>query len=190
MSIKPKRWLTFWATPDDGTSRGSKCVKPSRHDGVLAFDMIVKESDLYRIIGAITMPPTMVAPIRSYCMHCKVSPSVLPSVATKSLSNPTVAAAKMTHCRHCCRSVCTNCCRVRLPSDYFGKNFRNVSTFGSGPPPLWPCCVVCEKILVARKEITSHGTQPTTTTTIGSGSINDFLFESYDDKDDTDRYSC
>ena len=210
--MQPKRWLASWTTPEDESKdHASKSMKSSRHDntGVLAFDMIIKEADLYRIVGAITMPTKIVAPIRTYCMNCKVS-TVRPTTTTSmtkliasslvvsSKSSPTPGVAtKLMHCRHCSRSVCTNCCKTYLPIDAFGKNFRTDPmsfTPNGSPPKVWPCCVVCEKILMSRKEIMSHGTQPTTTTTTsygssGPGGINDFLFESYDN-DDTDRYSC
>ena len=182
--------------------------------------MIVKESDLYRIISAITMPSTTMAPIRTYCMNCKeestvtqqhtsmskLLPSALVTTTIQSSSPPhdTAATTNMIHCRHCCRSVCTNCCKVRFPLDYFGKNFRIDTSVSSSSlssngmfqkqqqePSSWPCCVICEKILASRREIMSHGTQPTTTTSYGSiNGINDFLLESYDDQDATDRYSC
>jgi hypothetical protein len=182
--------------------------------------MIVQESDLYRIIGAITMPSTMMAPIRTYCMNCKTTstavtttrhntsmskliPAALVPTTTTTNKASSGVTTTMVHCRHCSRSVCTNCCKVRVPVDYFGKNFRiidpstvslsrNVTSTGSSTPQqLWPCCVVCEKVLTSRREIMSNGTQPTTATSYGSnnGGINDFLFDSYDN-DDTDRYSC
>lgn len=185
-------------------------MKSSRHDidaGVLACDMIVKESDLLRIIGAISSPLKVLAPIRTYCMNCKVStqrPSatsmtkLMPSsLVTKSMPiHQNSTTTKLIHCQHCSRSVCTNCCKVSIPMDAFGKNPKTHLYNGSSPQFL-PCCIVCEKILLSQKEVTSHdGTQPTTTTTSygssGAGqldTINSFLFES-DDNDDADRYSC
>jgi hypothetical protein len=162
------------------------------------------------------MPPTMMAPIRTYCMNCKTStatttsrrhtfmskliPSALVTTTTTNKASSlahrvTGGTTTMVHCRQCSRSVCTHCCKVRLPVDYFGKNFRidsstSLSRNVTSTPQLWPCCVVCEKILTSRREIMSNGTQPTTATSYGSnGGINDFLFDSYDN-DDTDRYSC
>jgi hypothetical protein len=170
-------------------------MKTSRNEniGVLALDMIVQESDLYRIISAITMPSTMVAPIRTYCMNCKGMTGTTTTTTTRH--HPSLPKLTMIHCRHCSRSVCTNCCKVRLPVDYFGKNFRidplrNGMTAPPLPLLLWPCCVICEKILTSRREMMSQSTQPTTTTSYGSnGGITEFLFDSYDN-DETDRYSC
>ena len=195
--------------------------------------MIVQNSDLYRIMSAISKPCQIVAPIRSYCMNCQQTMAVRPTATSMSQlllpsallvsqtplstleSNAT--AAKWIHCRHCSRSVCTNCCKVYLPMDSFGTNFRTDSStlkslsVNGTPPLLWPCCVVCETILTSRKEILSFGTQPTTATTSyggsatngknyiggdgGSSSIHDFLFESSYENDDIDdhdthRYSC
>lgn len=103
---------------------------------VLALDMVTDEHSLYRILAAMTRPQKL-APIRSWCMQCK------------SLLDPIGSAL---HCHHCGSHICCACSRCTLAPDYFPKSF------GIYEPS--PVCLVCEKILVARKEENSSSTQP------------------------------
>jgi hypothetical protein len=162
--------------------------------------MVEKESDLYRIVSAITTPQTTLAPTRTYCMNCKSLFRTTPMTQKLfSSSNKMLKKQSSVATASCSRSVCNNCCKVRLPTNYFLK-----SSTGTTPPPppttlenhhhppsssLWPCCIVCEKILTLKKEVMSYGTQPTTTTTISNSGDSTNFFESYDN-DDLDRYSC
>jgi hypothetical protein len=158
---QPKRWLAFWETKHDASKDG----------GVLALDMVENEPDLYGILGAITTSHQL-APTRTYCMHCKCS---LRSSTHRSKTAATTTTA--VHCRHCSRFVCSKCCHVCLPNDYFVKSMRSMESSS-----LWTC-IVCEKILTSRREVMSNGTQPTTTTSIVS--YGNIFFD-----DDEDRYSC
>ena len=117
---------------------------------VLALDMVEDENDLRRILTAVSRQQKW-APTRSWCMHCK---SVLGTYA------------RALHCRHCSRLICGNCARSCMPPEDFPKSMEVKE-------PSW-VCLVCEKILTARREETSSGTHPTS---------------SYGD-DDEDRFSC
>jgi hypothetical protein len=103
---------------------------------VIALDMVTDDHSLHRILAAITRPPKL-APTRTWCMHCKSS---LGSIA-RSL-----------HCRHCGSHICSACSRCTLTPDYFLKSFDIYEPSS--------VCLVCEKILVARKEENSSSTQP------------------------------
>ena len=119
--------------------------KPKRWDSfwndmgsseVLALDMVESDESLHHILSAITTPHKW-APARSWCMHCKASIG---------------ATSRATHCRHCSRFVCGLCTSSCLPPEYFPK------TFGV-QEPAW-VCVVCEKILLGRKDNSSSSTSP------------------------------
>ena len=120
---KPKRWPAFW--------------KEVETSGVLALDMVEDETDLRRILSAITAPHQL-APTRSCCMQCK---EVLNTFS------------RAVHCRYCSRLTCKDCSNSCLPAENFPKNF-NVSE------PSWVCSV-CEKILTAGKDVMSDATHPT-----------------------------
>jgi hypothetical protein len=113
---------------------------------VLPLDMVTDDHSLHRIVDAITKQPRL-APSRSWCMQCKVGLG----------SN-----AKTLHCGHCGRYTCTFCCRSTLTPNYFPKSFVIY-----GPTAV---CLICEKVLVARKEDNSSSTVP--------------LSASYGDEDD------
>ena len=115
---------------------------------VLPLDMVEDENTLYRILAAINHPPKW-APARTWCMNCKTS-----------LGSP-----RGINCRHCGRHVCGACCRTTLAPEFFPKNFEIYEAS-------W-ACVVCERILVGRKEDNSSGTQP-----ISSGASS--VFDEYD----------
>jgi len=103
---------------------------------VLALDMVEHPESLRRILSAITDPQKW-APARAWCMNCKVSVG----------QNDRAA-----HCRHCSRFICGICSSSCLPPEYFPKSF-GISE------PAW-VCVVCEKILLARKEEASNPALP------------------------------
>lgn len=103
---------------------------------VLPLDMVQDENTLYRILAAITHPPKW-APTRTWCMSCRT---------------PLGSFARAIHCRHCGRHVCGACTRCTLAPEFFPKTFDIYEAS-------W-VCVVCEKILVARKEDNSTETQP------------------------------
>lgn len=115
--------------------------------------MVENEDDTRRILAAIATPQKL-APTRSCCMQCR---------------SPLRKYSRAVHCRNCSRLICGKCSSACLPADYFPKSF-NVKE------PSW-ACKVCEKVLTARKEVMSNGTQPTS---------------SYgeDGEDEEDRYSC
>jgi hypothetical protein len=117
---------------------------------ILALDMVEEESSLHRILSAVTRPVKW-APSRSWCMHCK---------------NVLGTYSRALHCGNCSRLVCGNCAPSCLPAEDFPKSFE--ATQAS-----W-VCTVCEKILAARREDMSSGTQP---------------LSSYEDDED-DRFSC
>ena len=100
------------------------------------MDMVLDEHALHRILSAITKP-TKWAPFRPWCMQCNALLG---------------AIARAIHCRHCGRHVCGACVRCRLSPEYFPKAFEMYE-------PSW-VCLVCEKILVARKEENSSSTHP------------------------------
>lgn len=110
---------------------------------VLALDMVIDDHSLHRILAAITRQPKP-APNRARCMHCKVS-----------LTHKTRAL----HCQHCGRHVCSACSRCTLAPDYFPKSFAIYHH-------AW-VCLVCEKILVARKEDNSSSTHPISVSSVG-----------------------
>ncbi|KAL7574803.1 hypothetical protein ACA910_010647 [Epithemia clementina (nom. ined.)] len=120
---KPKRWESFWN--DMGSSE------------VLALDMVEEDEALQQILSSINAPHKW-APVRTWCMHCKVT------IGENS---------RATHCRHCSRFVCGLCTSSCLPPEYFPK------TFGIHEPA-W-VCIACEKILVARKDNLSSSTLST-----------------------------
>jgi len=112
---------------------------------VLALDMVADEHALHRILAAINKPQKW-APKRSCCMHCH---TVLGSFA------------RALHCRHCGRLVCGACSPRSLAAEFFPKSFEIYESS-------W-VCVVCEKILVGRKEDNSSATQPTVTSSVDGG---------------------
>mmetsp|Transcript_44895 Transcript_44895/g.50355 ORF Transcript_44895/g.50355 Transcript_44895/m.50355 type:complete len:1721 (-) Transcript_44895:74-5236(-) len=95
---------------------------------VLALDMVSEETSIYRLLAAIKRQPKF-APSRPWCMQCKSSLS---------------SSEKVCHCRHCGRHVCGVCTSRILSPDFFPKSFE-VSEAS------W-VCIVCENILVSRKE--------------------------------------
>jgi hypothetical protein len=103
---------------------------------VLALDMVQDDHSLHRILAAITGPPKC-APARTWCMHCR---------------SPLGSFARALHCRHCGRHICSACSRCTLTPDLFPKSFEIYEAS-------W-VCIVCEKILVARKEDNSSSTNP------------------------------
>lgn len=110
---------------------------------VLALDMVVDNHSLRRILAAITKPP-MPAPARPRCMHCKGSFAAL---------------ARPLHCQHCGRLLCRTCCKCSLGPEYFPKSFPVIDR---------SCvCIVCEKILITRKEDTSSSTHPISISSVG-----------------------
>ncbi|KAL3945263.1 MAG: hypothetical protein SGBAC_000674 [Bacillariaceae sp.] len=102
----------------------------------LPFDMVQDQNTLYRLLAAITRP-TPLAPKRSRCMNCKTHLGPF----TKTI-----------HCNHCYRHICGQCTRTSLAPEFFLKTFDLHEASA--------VCLVCEKILVARKEDNSTGTQP------------------------------
>ena len=120
---QPTKWPSFWQ--DMGSTE------------VLALDMVENQSELFRMVSAITKPSSW-APARAWCMGCK---SLLGSYA------------RAIHCHFCRRLLCRACASTCLPSHYFPKQF-------GVKEPSW-VCGVCEKVLVARKEETSNATPPT-----------------------------
>jgi hypothetical protein len=104
--------------------------------GVLALDMVMNDHSTHRIMAAITKQPQP-APWRPWCMQCKAAIG---------------SDARAIHCGHCGRHTCRSCCRSTLSPDYFPKFFVL-----EGPTAV---CMVCEKILLARKEDNSSSTQP------------------------------
>ena len=109
---------------------------------ILALDMVKDEHSLHRILAAINKPQKW-APARTWCMHCN---AMLGSFA------------RALHCRHCGRLVCGACSPRSLPAEFFPKSFEIYESS-------W-VCVVCEKILVGRKEDNSSTTQPTTASSV------------------------
>lgn len=101
---------------------------------VLPLDMVQDDHNLHRILAAITRPPKR-APPRPFCMHCRSS-----------------IGSHAMHCRHCGRHTCSACCRCTLTPDYFPKSFEIFEAS-------W-VCIVCENILVARREDSSSSTNP------------------------------
>ena len=95
---------------------------------MLALDMVKKDHHLRRILGAISVPQHW-APSRKWCMQCKVTLGTF---------------ARALHCGHCGRFVCGDCAPRSLSADYFPSEFEIEE-------PAW-VCLVCDKILVARKE--------------------------------------
>jgi ankyrin repeat protein len=95
---------------------------------ILALDMISDENSIHRILAAVVRPPKW-APTRPWCMQCK---SLLGS------------NSRAIHCRHCGRHLCGGCIRRTLIPDFFPKSFEIHE-------PSW-VCLVCDKILVSRKE--------------------------------------
>ena len=73
--------------------------------------------------------PQKWAPSRTWCMQCKVTLGTF---------------ARALHCRHCGRFVCGDCSPGTLSPDYFPPDFDVDES-------AW-VCVLCEKILLARKE--------------------------------------
>ena len=103
---------------------------------VLALDMVMDDRSIHRIMAAITKQPRP-APTRPWCMACKAAIG---------------SDARAIHCGHCGRYTCRSCCHSTLTPNYFPKLFML-----HGPTAV---CLVCEKILVARKEENSSSTQP------------------------------
>jgi hypothetical protein len=118
---------------------------------VLALDMVENNSDMQRILSVINRPQRP-APARSWCMNCK---------ATLGGTH-----ARALHCGGCGRLICGTCAPCCLPAEDFPKCFEYTkSAF---------VCVICERILSARKDDNCSGTQPTS---------------SYGE-DEEDRFSC
>ena len=99
---------------------------------VLALEMVSEDNTIHRLLAAIN-EPLKLAPIRRWCMHCK---------SPKGLSD------RFFHCHHCGRHVCHHCARRTLTPEFFPKSF-NIGKASK-------VCVVCEDILVARKEDLSN----------------------------------
>jgi len=95
---------------------------------VLAMDMVKNERHLSRILSAVTAPQKW-APSRSWCMHCNTTLGTF---------------ARALHCRHCGRFVCGDCSSRALSPDFFPADFEIDKS-------AW-VCLLCEKILVSRKE--------------------------------------
>jgi myosin-5 len=95
---------------------------------VLALDMVSDDHAIYRILSAIKKPRKW-APSRPWCMQCKTLFG---------------SGSRAIHCGHCGRHVCGGCTRRTLPPECFPKSFDIFE-------PSW-VCVVCEKILMDRKE--------------------------------------
>lgn len=105
---------------------------------ILALDMVEDEHDLHRLLAAISKPQKW-APSRSRCMQCKATLGTF---------------ARAIHCRHCGRMVCGACSHRSLAAHFFPKSFElNDSAW---------VCLVCEKILVSRREDEFSDTQPAT----------------------------
>lgn len=104
---------------------------------VYALDMVSEETSIHRLLAAITGPPKW-ATNRPWCMQCK---------------SPQRFSNGLLHCQHCGRHICTNCTRRILPPDFFPKSF-DVYEDSS-------VCLICEDILVARKEDFSNSTSAT-----------------------------
>ena len=113
---------------------------------ILALDMVSDENNLHRILAAINRPQKM-APARSWCMHCKASLG---------------SFARALHCRFCGRHVCGACASRAMTAEFFPKSFEIYEAS-------W-VCVVCEKVLVTRKEDNSSMTQPTTSSSTADDS--------------------
>lgn len=105
---------------------------------VLALDMVDDEHTLHRILAAINRPQKW-APSRPWCMQCR---AMLGSFA------------QALHCRHCGRLICGACAPRVLAPQFFPKSFEIYESS-------W-VCVVCDRILVGRKEESSSMTQPST----------------------------
>lgn len=104
---------------------------------ILALDMVQDSSTLYRILAAISTPHAW-APARSWCMHCQSALGTF---------------SRAMHCRHCSRLICGSCAIACLPPEYFPKSFDIHEAS-------W-VCVLCEKILIARRDENSNSTHPT-----------------------------
>ena len=101
---------------------------------MLALDMLSEETSIHRLLAAINEPPKR-APSRPWCMQCK---------------SPKASSDRLFHCHHCGRHICGHCARRGLSPEFFPKSFNicEVSLV----------CVVCEDILVSRKEDFSNST--------------------------------
>ena len=95
---------------------------------VLALDMVSEETSIHRLLAAINGPPKW-APSRPWCMQCK---------------SPQGSSERAFNCQHCGRHVCDSCTRRVLSPDFFPKPFDICEAS-------W-VCLVCEDILVSRKE--------------------------------------
>jgi len=100
---------------------------------VLALDMLSDDTSIQRLLSAINQPSKW-APIRPWCMQCK---------------SPNGASGKLFHCHHCGRHVCAHCASGLTP-DFFPKSFNIIDVA--------LVCIVCEDILVSRKEDFSNST--------------------------------
>ena len=101
---------------------------------VSALDMLSGETSIHRLLTAINQPSKL-APIRPWCMQCKT---------------PNGVQDKLFHCHHCGRHVCGHCARRGLEREFFPKSF-SISDVAL-------VCIVCEDILVSRKEEDSNST--------------------------------
>jgi len=118
----------LWNRPKSWIPEGDQIGSSS----VLALEMVSEDNTIHRLLAAIN-EPLKLAPIRRWCMHCK---------SPKGLSD------RFFHCHHCGRHVCHHCARRTLTPEFFPKSF-NIGKASK-------VCVVCEDILVARKEDLSN----------------------------------
>lgn len=133
-----------WKRPISWIPHGDKIGRTD----VLALDMVSEETSLYRLLAAINRQP-LLAPHRPWCMQCE-SP----------LHNP----KQIFHCQHCGRHICKICTNRSLLPDFFPKFFDvNDSSM---------VCIVCNNILVSRREELSS----ITITTDSASSLADFEF--------------
>jgi len=126
----------IWNRPKSWIPNDDQIGFPS----VLTLDMVLEEIAIHRLIAAITGPPKF-APMRPWCMQCK---------------SPQNSSEKSIHCQHCGRHVCASCTRRALPPDFFPKSFDVCEAS-------W-VCLICEDILVSRKEDFSNSTSTTNPT--------------------------
>ena len=108
-------------------------------DDVLPLDMVLDDHSLHRILASISKRQDHIAS-KGRCMQCKTSLRTF---------------SRCQNCFHCGRHCCPSCCQRRLGHEFFPK-FCEVAKAS------W-VCIVCEKILIVRKEDeTLDDTQPTT----------------------------
>ncbi|VEU44575.1 unnamed protein product [Pseudo-nitzschia multistriata] len=135
----------MWNRPESWIPDGDPFGSPN----VLALDMVSQETSVHRLLAAITGPPKC-APVRPWCMQCK---------------SPQGSSERSFHCQHCGRHVCSNCTRRALQPDFFPKSFDICEAS-------W-VCIVCEDILVSRKEEFSNSTSTSATNPTSSLAVDD-----------------